>query len=249
MAHGKKLRPHSCGPFPERTLRRAFHWTVITGCRLLFSITCRVKVVQLAPVPKAGPLIMASNHISHFDPPVLSGFFPRRLDWMAMGELFGTPLGKRIFTWLNCIPVDRGGGDRTSLRHALHRLADGRVIGIFPEGGIRAGEWSILNGAEMKPGLAALSILSGAAVIPCALIGTDNLYKSDKWLRKTTIYLIMGEAIYPPKEDASQPDARDRFVADLSQSFISMRDEAVARFGLSPDDLPQTPQARKGIHP
>jgi len=242
-------RRHSCGGLPERVLRTAFHWLVIKGCRLLFLITCRVRVVELVPVPRSGMLIMASNHISHFDPPILSGFFPRRLDWMAMGELFATPLWKRVFTLLNCIPVDRGGGDRTSLRTALHRLEDGRVIGIFPEGGIRAGGYSILNGAAMKPGLAALSILSGAPVIPCALVGSDLLYKPVNWLRRTTLHLVIGEAVEPPKRDSGQPGARERFSGELSRAFVSLRDEAVARFGLSPEDLPQTPQARKGIHP
>jgi 1-acyl-sn-glycerol-3-phosphate acyltransferase len=249
MIQGKKPRCHSCGSFPERTFRGTFHWLVIKGCRLLFNITCHIKVIELAPVPKSCPLIMASNHISHFDPPILSGFFPRRLDWMAMGELFGTAFWKHIFTWLNCIPVDRGGGDRTSIRQALHRLEDGRVIGIFPEGGIRAGAWSILNGAEMKPGLSTLSILSGAAVIPCALIGSDLLYKPGNWLRRTTIYLVLGEAIYPPKEDARQSAAKVRFSEEISKSFVQLRDETVARFSLSSDDLPQTPQARKGNHP
>jgi 1-acyl-sn-glycerol-3-phosphate acyltransferase len=227
-------------------LRAAFHWLVIKGCWLLFTVTCRVRVVILAPVPKHGPLIMASNHISHFDPPILSGFFPRRLDWLAMEELFRSPSGKRIFTWLNCIPVERGGTDRTSLRQALQRLADGRVIGIFPEGGIRAGEWSILNGAEMKPGLPALSIHSGAAIIPCALIGSDRLYKPSNWLRRTTLYLVLGEAVEPPREAARDAGAKERFSSDLSRAFTAMREDVVKRFGLSPEDLPQTPQARKG---
>ena len=242
-------RAHSCGRLPERAFRAVFHWLVIKGCRLLFTLTCRVRVVMLAPVPKQGALIMASNHISHFDPPIISGFFPRRLDWLAMEELFRSGWGRRIFTWLNCIPVERGGSDRTSLRHAIHRLADGRVIGIFPEGGIRAGEWSILNGAAMKPGLPALSIHSGAAIIPCALIGSDRLYKPSNWLRRTTVYLAIGEAIEPPKQDARQAGARERFATELSNAFTTMREEVVARFGLSPDDLPQTPQARKGEHP
>jgi len=241
-------RPHSCGVLSERILRTVFHWLVIKGCRLLYTVSCRVHVVELATVPRHGMLIMASNHISHFDPPIMSGFFPRRLDWMAMGELFGTPFWRGVFTRLNCIPVDRGGGDRTSLRTALHRLQDGRVIGIFPEGGIRAGEWSILNGAEMKPGLVALSIMSGAPVIPCALIGSDQLYKPSNWLRRTDIYLLIGSAVEPPKEDARQPGARDRFAADLSSAFTSLKDEMVIRFALQPEDLPQTPQARKGIH-
>ena len=248
-AGSRKARPHSCGNLPERILRATLHWLVIKGCRLLFSLTCRVRIVILSPVPKHGALIMASNHISHFDPPIISGFFPRRLDWLAMEELFRSPAGRRIFTLLNCIPVERGGNDRTSLRHALHRLADGRVIGIFPEGGIRAGEWSILNGAEMKPGLPALSIHSGAAIIPVALIGSDRLYKPANWLRRTTLHMVIGEAVEPPKKETMEPDARERFSAELSRSFTAMRDETIRRFALAPEDLPQSPQARKGEHP
>ena len=244
-----EMSPHSCGLFPERAFRALFHWLVITGCRILYSLTCKVKVVELAPVPRRGSLIMASNHISHFDPAILSGFFPRRLDWLAMKELFGAGWSERFFTWLNCIPVDRSGADRTALRQAFHRLADERVIGIFPEGGIRAGEWSILNGAAMKPGLAMLSIHSGAPVVPCALIGSDLLYKPDNWLRRTTVYLIIGDMIEPPKEEARQPGVRERFAADLSKAFVSLKEEAIARFNLSEEDLPKTPQARKGIHP
>ena len=212
-------------------------------------MTCKVKVVELAPVPHRGALILASNHISHFDPSILSGFFPRRIDWLAMKELFHSTWTTLAFTWLNCIPVDRSGADRTALRQAFHRLTDERVIGIFPEGGIRAGEWSILNGAAMKPGLAMLSIHSGAPVVPCALIGSDRLYKPDNWLHRTTIYLIIGDAVEPPKEDASQPGARGRFAADLSRAFVSLKEEAIARFHLSEEDLPKNPQARKGIHP
>lgn len=239
-------RQHSCGSLTARALRATFHRVVITGCRLLFAVTCRVRVVRLGPPPRRGPLIMASNHISHFDPPIISGYFPRHLDWLAMEELFGSRWGKRIFTWLNCIPVDRGGSDRRALRQALVRLSEGRAIGIFPEGGIRAGEWSILNGAAMKPGLAALSIHSGAPVIPCALIGSDRLYKPGNWLRRTTLYLVLGEAVEPPREAARDAGAKERFSSDLSRAFTAMREEVVKRFGLSPEDLPQTPQARKG---
>ena len=243
------MHQHSCGSVPERIFRTAFHWCIITLCRLLFTLTCKVRVVQLAPVPRTGPLIMASNHISHFDPPIISGFFPRRLDWLAMEEMFRSRWGKRIFTALNCIPVDRSGSDRTSLRRSLDRLAEGRVIGIFPEGGIRAGDSSILNGAAMKPGLSALSIHSGTPVIPCLLIGSDRLYKKANWKRRTTLLLLIGQAIPPPGKQDREPTARERFSSALSEAFITLREEAVTRFQLAPDDLPQTPQARKGIHP
>lgn len=240
---------HSCGSLPERAFRAAFHWLVITACRLLFSLTCNVRIIQLAPVPHKGALIMASNHISHFDPPVISGFFPRRLDWLAMEEMFRSAWGRRIFTALNCIPVDRSGSDRSSLRRALQRLAEGRVIGIFPEGGIRAGVTSILNGAPMKPGLAALSIHSGAPIVPCILLGSDRLYKRANWLPwlgRNNLTLLIGKPIHPPGKQSRDANAREQFSKDLAEAFIRMKEEAVTRFNLSPDDLPQTPQARKG---
>jgi len=222
---------------------------VITGCRILFTITCKVRVVELSPVPKQGQLIMASNHISHFDPPIISGFFPRRLDWMTMDELFKPLWQSKVFTWLNCIPVNRTGADRNALRSALQRLSDGRAIGIFPEGGIRAGAGSVLFGAAIKPGLAALSIHSGAPIIPCLLIGSDRLYKPSNWLRRTTLFLLIGKSIVPNKDCIRHIGARELFSDSVSSSFTVMREEAVARFGLSSEDLPQTPQSRKGNSP
>lgn len=238
--------------FLERCCRTAFHWFVIRLCGLLFTLVCKVKVVQLAPVPSTGALIIASNHISHFDPPVISGFFPRRLDWLAMEEMFRTPWSSRIFTTLNCIPVNRSGSDRTSLRQALARLSEGRVIGIFPEGGIRAGETSIINGAPMKPGLSALSIHSGAPIIPCLLLGTDRLYHRSHWCPwrgRITLHFLIGEAIHPPAKQERNTEAREQFSHNLAQAFLRLREEAIARFALRAEDLPQTPQARKGEHP
>ena len=245
----KSARRHSCGSLPERIWRSILHWIVIKTGRLLFLLICRVHVVEIAPVPRQGALIMASNHISHFDPSIISGFFPRRIDWLAMEEIFCSFWSKHFFTWLNCIPVNRNGSDRTALRNALHRLADHRVIGIFPEGGLRTGEWSILNGAPMKPGLAALSMHSGIPVIPCVLIGSDHLYKPANWLHRTSIYLLIGDAVEPPKEDALQTGAKERFASELAKAFTSMKEEAVMRFGISLVDLPQSPQQRKGEHP
>jgi len=112
---------------------------------MLYSVTCKVHVVQLAPVPKGGAFIMASNHISHFDPRSSVAFSTaHRL--ARHGGALCLPLTSRIFTWLNCIPVDRGGAtEKLSVRRlpAFPRSASSHL----PEGGIRAGDFSILNGA------------------------------------------------------------------------------------------------------
>ena len=115
---------------------------------------------------------MVSNHISHFDPPLLSGWLPRKIDLIAMAELFGASWSRAAFHWLDVIPVDRTGDDRTALRNALKRLADGRMIGVFPEGGIRDGRQSILAGAEMREGAFLLATKAGCPVVPVVILGS-----------------------------------------------------------------------------
>ena len=130
-------RAHSCGRLPERAFRAVFHWLVIKGCRLLFTLTCRVRVVILAPVPKHGALIMASNHISHFDPHLLGMASPRRIDWMASDILFRHPLSAFYFRNVGTIFVRQYQADHGALREAVRRARQGQCIGIFAEGGIR----------------------------------------------------------------------------------------------------------------
>ena len=112
-------------------------------------------------VPTDGPVIVASNHRRLLDPVFVSMAVPRRLRWMAKKELFAFPLG-RFFYFLGTFPVDRKGGGRAALRTALNFLAEGRALGIFPEGTRRK------NGAtlEAKSGAALLAARSAAPVLP-----------------------------------------------------------------------------------
>lgn len=219
-----------------------------TGFRALFRATARVQIARLAPVPMSGPLILACNHISHFDPPLAGSFFPRHVDWMAMEELFRDKRFARLLEITGAFPVHRDGTDRTALRTAVRRLQAGRVVGIFPEGGIRAGETSILEGAAMRPGVGALSVLANAPVLPCVVAGTDRLYHKTNWLRRPPLWVLTGELIVPPAGDdreAARREVHDR----LTAAFPALKTELVARFRLEECDLPHTPQARKGEDP
>lgn len=216
--------------------------------RALFRATARVQVARLAPVPTSGPLILACNHISHFDPPFAGSFFPRHVDWMAMEELFRDKRFARLLEITGAFPVHRDGTDRTALRTAVRRLQAGRVVGIFPEGGIRAGETSILEGAAMRPGVGALSVLANAPVLPCVVAGTDRLYHKKNWLRRPPLWVLTGEPIVPPPladREAARREVHDR----LAAAFPALKAELVARFRLDEHDLPHTPQARKGEDP
>ncbi|MFZ4116521.1 MAG: lysophospholipid acyltransferase family protein [Chthoniobacterales bacterium] len=220
--------------------------------QLLFKIFCRVELVILESPPAEGPCIMASSHISHFEPALLGAFFPRLLDWVAMEELFRSRFGAWFFEHLHAISADRFGKNvainRRSLRTVLQRLSLGRAVGIFPEGGIRSGSSSILEEAPMKPGLVSLSLLSQAPIIPCVVLGTDRLYRLKNWLRRPTLWIIIGKAIVPPKPHKSDAKkARSEFEKNLSTAFPALQQELCNRFQLTPEDLPKTAKERNAI--
>jgi len=230
--------------FLRKTFRYAFFRFIVGSLRLLLTTAARVRVKNFAPLPN-GPFILASNHISHFDPPILSGWIRPKIDWIAMSELFGTNWSHLGFTWLDVIPVRRHGDDRHALREALRRLAIGHVIGVFPEGGIRDGERSILAGAPMQDGAIMLSVHSGAPIVPAAILGSDRLYNKKNWLswRRTNVYLATGAPIFPDTE-SKKSVAREKMRQEVSASVIRLKDELIAAYSLSPDDLPHSPQQR-----
>lgn len=163
-----------------------------------------------------------------------------------MEELYSNRWSAWLMRRLCAFPVKRSGGDLASLRAALGRLKIGRVVGIFPEGGIRAGPGSILERAPVWVGFAGLSILSDKPVVPCVIVGTDRLYLPKNWLpfRRVPIWMGFGEPI-EPRNDLPREQAQAILVEELQRSLIALKDELVQHYGLQPNDLPQTPQYRK----
>ncbi len=225
------------------TARDAFHLAfyhfIVGSLKNLLRLGARVRVVHFAKIP-AGPCVMVSNHISHFDPPLLSGYLPRKIDWIAMSELFGTKWSKAGFTWLDVIPVDRHGDDRQALRTAIKRLEAGRMIGIFPEGGIRDGARSILAGAEMREGAFLLAAKARCPVVPVVILGSERLYNRRNWLpwRRAKVYIAIGEPVLP--SDAGRKQLRDETAATL----IRLKDRLMESCHLGENDLPHSPQER-----
>lgn len=228
------------------SLRREVLWFAVVGTlRVLFKFKARVHQVFYHAPPKTGGFILASNHISHFDPPLITPFCPRRIDWIAMVELFHGKFLHGFFTGLNVIPVDRSGSDRSALRAAVKRLHDGRVVGIFPEGGIRDGAATIVNGGRMKEGVSLLASLSGAPIVPCVILGSDRLYNKRNWLpwRRTGVWIGYGAPIHAPS-DLSGEAKRSRIQQEFAAAIVDLKTRLVADFHLAPADLPHSPQQR-----
>lgn len=216
--------------------------------RIVLAPFTRRRVIGEHHVPHTGPAILAPNHISHFDPPLLGISADRQVDWMAMEELFQNPLLARILRWIGSFPVGRGKMDYTAVRTAIDRLKHGRLVGVFPEGGLRTGPTSVLEGAPLKPGVAALAQMTQAPVIPCAIIGTDALYNPRRWLpwRNTSVWIVFGTPLAPPAATGDKAEARNAFEKLLGEKIRELYAVTVREEKIPEDCLPQTPQKRKG---
>lgn len=120
-------------------------------------------------VPLDGPLIVACNHISYLDPPVMGCFCPRRISYMAKKELFAVPILGSVIRGLGAYAVDRDGSATAAIRRSLEVLRQGGTVGIFPEGTRnRTGD------VMPQPGVALLASLAKAPVVPACILGSDR---------------------------------------------------------------------------
>lgn len=192
-----------------------------------------------------GPFVLAANHISHFDPPVITSLLPFKIDWMAVVELFQHPVAAAYFRSVDAFPTDRNKADLGAVRAALARLKRGHVVGIYPEGGIRDGTRSVLGGAPLKPGAATLAQMAGVPIVPCAVIGSDRLYNAKNWrrFRKTPLWVALGA---PLEIDSALPkaDARKDLEARLGSALLALAAELREHHGVSEEDMPASPQSR-----
>ena len=129
-------------------------------------------------VPRRGPVILASNHLSFIDSVVIPLVAPRPVAFLAKAEYFtGTGLKGRLsrafFSAIDAVPVERGThrAAQASLDAALGVLNEGRAFGIYPEG-TRSLDGRLYRG---RTGVAWLALTSGAPVVPVALAGTEQI--------------------------------------------------------------------------
>ncbi|QTM99672.1 1-acyl-sn-glycerol-3-phosphate acyltransferase [Sediminibacillus dalangtanensis] len=136
----------------------------------------RIKVVGAENVPDKGPVIICSNHISNFDPPVVGITSPRDIYFMAKEELFNNTFLRGLLTRLHAFPIKRGMKDRNALRQALNILEEGNTLGLFPEG-TRNKTGKVGKGLA---GAGFFALRSQAYIVPCAIIGPYKPFKQLK---------------------------------------------------------------------
>lgn len=130
------------------------------------------KVQGVENMPSEGPVILAINHVSMWDPVVAASSVPRHVSFMAKEELFSIPVLGKIFSKLGAFPVKRGHGDMNAIRQSLAILKGGGVLGLFPEG-TRSKSGEIQKGL---PGMVLLMEKSQASVVPVKVRGTKHMF-------------------------------------------------------------------------
>ena len=150
-------------------------------------------------IPESGPAILASNHNAVWDSVFLPMMIDREVVFMGKADYFtGTGLKgwatKEFMRAVGTIPVDRSGGraSEAALKAGLKRRAEGELFGIYPEG-TRSPDGRLYRG---KTGVARLALLSGAPVIPVAMIGTHAAQPiGQKIPSRTNIGMVIGEPL------------------------------------------------------
>lgn len=173
LAAGTRLRV----PAPRHT---ALWGPAVALVRAAMALSASWTVTGREHVPASGPVLVACNHFSFLDPPMLATAFPRPGHVLAKRELFVAGLGW-VVELLGAIPVNRGEADVDALAMTLDALGQGRVVAIFPEGTRGRERPSVLKAGHR--GVALMAHLSGAPVIPVGIAGTDVIERLPDLLR------------------------------------------------------------------
>ncbi len=181
---------------------RPHYRAVCFAIRALGRALSGLRVAGLEHITGRRPLVIAANHISVLDPPVLGAVVPFECTFFAKVELFRNPLFGALIRSLNAIPVRRGEADREALTRALAALRAGRSLVIFPEGTRdRTGRLR-----EPKPGLGYFATQAGVPVVPVYISGTNRFRPT--LARRPRISVAFGPPFAPPATPAEDPAAR-----------------------------------------
>lgn len=175
---------------------------------------------------ESGPLILAVNHQSYFDPPLAGICSKRAVYFLARKTLASIPLLGKLLPSFNVIPVDRDGNDKTALKKIIHLLRSGEGVVLFPEG-TRSPDGQV---QEARSGIGLIIAKTKAPVLPMRLFGPYEAFpKEAKKIHFRPITIVLGEPIYFTEEELTPVDRNDR---ELYQRLAERVMKAIAALQL-----------------
>ena len=187
------------------------HWLVHGVTKVLLA----PKITGLENVPADGALVVAANHRSYLDPPLLGSWFPRPIHYMAKQELWKIPVLGPAIGALNAFPVNRVAADIGSIKRALRVLQAGGVVGIFPEG-----TRNVSGHAKFHSGAVVIASSARCPILPVGLVRTDLARTR---FRNAHVEIRIGKPITLQGSDrkATKPEI-ETWTADLARELAAL---------------------------
>jgi len=190
-----------------RSSNLAYH-LVHAGARVMSETFASLECEGWEGLP-AGPCLLAANHQSMLDPPLIGSCLPAEVAFVARKTLFENPAFGWVIRACHALPLDRDDADLGAIRRALAVLAEGRRLVIFPEG-TRSGDGELL---PAKAGAGLLAVKSGVPVVPIHIRGARDVLPRGGWLPTggARIRIRFGKAI-PAQELDPGAGHEERFL-------------------------------------
>jgi 1-acyl-sn-glycerol-3-phosphate acyltransferase len=182
--------------------------------RFLIKHLSHTEFINAENIPAEGGVILATNHMSHLDTPLLF-VNPQRPDITALvtTKYLEKPLVKWFTTVAEGIWIDRDIADFSAIRKASEEIKKGRALGIAPEGTrSKTGELQ-----EGKPGTVMLALKTGVPIVPVAITGTEDAFAKIKHLRRPHLTVTFGEPIILPE---FQPNHRSEALQHWTETLM-----------------------------
>ena len=202
-------------------ISRVFYRFVQNVFRLFFRLYNRLEVRGLSNVPNEGPMLVASNHASFVDPPLVGSVLPIRLRYLAKESLFRVPLLGFLIRTLGAVPVAREDSQRAGavMKLLLALLKEGECVLLFPEG-------SRTEDGRLKPleaGVAYLSVKTGVPVLPVYVKGSFEAWPKGKALpRPSKLKLSISRLIYPDPDMSNERERREKLMKSLESELLAL---------------------------
>jgi len=169
------------------------------------------RVIGAENMIEEGPCIIAANHCSFFDPPLVGVACKRAIHYLARKSLLEWPILGPIFPDLNVIPVDRKNADRSALMGAIRVVKNGGAVLIFPEG-TRSPDGKL---QPAQPGIGMIVAKTGAPVVPVRIFGSYEVYNRNQRRPKIgTVSVKIGQQLSFPTVAEKNDRGREMYQND-----------------------------------
>jgi 1-acyl-sn-glycerol-3-phosphate acyltransferase len=184
---------------PDQLTMRPFYGFFHYLAQCFHTVWFRGEVVGTDNFPTDGPFLIAANHASHFDPPIVGSHVPRQMRFFARKSLWSN---RGLAWWLNqveTIPVERDSGDVGAVKRVLQALKENRAVVLFPEG-TRTTDGQL---QKAKAGVGLMACKTGVPVVPCRVYGSFTAFGRGTTIPRfgTPIDIVFGPPISAAQYD------------------------------------------------